>query len=487
MLALNPGDTFQKDFRVLRPLTEGGMGTLYVVEQISTGKKRALKLMSKTTGDDEEARRRFAQEARVGSLIESEHIVEVIAAGVDEESNRPWLIMELLEGEDLGHVLERGAPLPPMFVHDLFKQLCHALGAAHDLPVVHRDLKPDNIFLARSRVAHTKFLVKLLDFGIAKVLLDGTNSTGSVGTPLWMAPEQGRPNTPITPATDVWALGLIAFILLTGKCYWLEGNSDTGGDVMALMHEVFFDPLPQAMARAVELGARPTPPGFDEWFAKCVVRDINARFPNARAAWKELEPILLAIDDDLDAGEFTLNVRSRVTTTGSAKVPSSRPPPPDAFAPTSADAAPPPTSKPASSRTGGPVSITPPPNRARSLGLPIAAAAAAVVLGVGAYLGLRTPPSDATPAASATTITQAAIDAGAAPTSDPIASTTATATESATPSATASVTATARASATATGKPTATTTATSATAATTATGAVKPPPTSSNPLNMTLQ
>src|SRR5450432_1296253 len=104
---LTPGTVFAGDYRVIQPLSEGGMGAVYVAEQISTGKHRALKLMLPQLVADPSLRRRFEQEARIASLIESEHVVEVVGAGVDAGTGLPWLAMELLNGEDLSKCVRR--------------------------------------------------------------------------------------------------------------------------------------------------------------------------------------------------------------------------------------------------------------------------------------------------------------------------------------------------------------------------------------------
>jgi serine/threonine protein kinase len=176
-------------------------------------------------------------------------------------------------------------------VREIFTQLCHALGAAHAANIVHRDLKPENVFLAESRRAGVPFTVKVLDYGIAKLVADvQTHHTSAMGTPLWMAPEQTEAGGNICPATDVWALGLIAFRMLTGCYYWRVANSGTSS-AMALMREVVFEPLVSASARAAEYG-RSVPHGFDEWFARCVARDIAARFPDARRAGDAIDAVL---------------------------------------------------------------------------------------------------------------------------------------------------------------------------------------------------
>jgi tRNA A-37 threonylcarbamoyl transferase component Bud32 len=184
LVDLAPGASFAEQFRVVRRLSEGGMGAVYIVEQVATGALRALKLMHPQLVADPKLRKRFEQEARVGSQIESEHVVQVVAAGVDSQSGAPWLAMELLKGDDLSQYLTRVGCLPPNEVRELFEQLCHALAAAHAVGVVHRDLKPENIFLAAAKRVGAPYIIKVLDFGIAKVASEAkTSNTAAIGTP----------------------------------------------------------------------------------------------------------------------------------------------------------------------------------------------------------------------------------------------------------------------------------------------------------------
>ncbi len=287
---LQPGTIFAGDYRVVRPLSSGGMGALYVVDQLSTGKQRALKLMHPELVADGTLRRRFEQEARIGGRIPSDHVVEVQAAGVDVQTGSPYLVMELLEGDDLAAVVAARGPLPPAEARRLMEQLCHAVGAAHAAGIVHRDLKPENVFVARSRRTDVAFTVKVLDFGIAKLMSEQTTQkTAAIGSPLWLAPEQTE-RGPVTPAADVWALGLIAFNLLTGQPFWTAALAPDS-TVTQVMREVLFEPIPRASVRAAERG-RQVPPAFDAWFGRCVVRDPRARFADATQAWQALDGAL---------------------------------------------------------------------------------------------------------------------------------------------------------------------------------------------------
>ncbi|MCC7536794.1 MAG: protein kinase [Deltaproteobacteria bacterium] len=282
------------DFRILSPLAEGGMGAVYLVEQQSTGKRRALKVMHLSIANDQASIQRFVREAQVGSRIESEHVVEVIAAGLDAESGLPWLAMELLEGGSLASVVEQRGRLPPADLLRVYQQMAHALSAAHRAGIVHRDLKPENVYVAMSRRSDSALTVKVLDFGIAKLVASATSAHNSqlIGSPLWMAPEQLQPNAPIGPTTDVWALGLIAFYLLTGRFYWIAANQQDVG-IQMLIAEMVVSPIVPASERAAALGVGGVlPAGFDAWFARAVARDPADRFASVDALMAALPAAL---------------------------------------------------------------------------------------------------------------------------------------------------------------------------------------------------
>ncbi|MEZ4410784.1 MAG: serine/threonine-protein kinase [Polyangiales bacterium] len=198
---LRPGEVLGRDFKVIRRLAAGGMGTVYEAVQLSTGKRRALKVMHAQYEGDERTRQRFVQEARATAAVDSDHIVEMVAAGVDETRNAPWIVMELLQGEDLKTALHARGRFDWPDCLEIFAQLGHALAAAHAMGLVHRDLKPENIFLATPRRAGVPFTVKVLDFGLAKLVQESStngNGTQAVGSPRWMAPEQTQADGQIT-------------------------------------------------------------------------------------------------------------------------------------------------------------------------------------------------------------------------------------------------------------------------------------------------
>ncbi len=279
---LTPGSVFAGDYRVERRLAEGGMGSVYVAEQLSTGKQRALKVMHPRMLQDASLRERFTQEAKLGAKIASDHVVEVVGAGVEAQMDMPWMAMELLHGSDLSATLLARGAFGLAEAQDVMRQAGHALTRAHRLGIVHRDLKPENLFLAETRREGVGSTVKILDFGIAKVMQEtrATGATlGGLGTPLWMAPEQTHGGV-ITPATDVWALGLIGFALLAGRSYWKCATEDA--PLQVVLMEMFAAPLVTASVRVAELGlAVKLPAGFDQWFAKCVARDAAERYPSA--------------------------------------------------------------------------------------------------------------------------------------------------------------------------------------------------------------
>ena len=388
---LAPGNVFARDYTIIRRLSEGGMGAVYVVQQLSTGAQRALKLMHPQLVREPRLRQRFEQEARVGARIESEHVVQVLGAGIDEPSGMPWLVMELLSGQDLSQAIEQRGPLPPAEVREIFAQFTHAVAAGHRVGIVHRDLKPENIFLAGAHREGMTQLVKVLDFGIAKVVAEAkATATQALGTPIWMAPEQTEPGRAITPAADVWALGLIAFRMFTGKHFWISANSDEATSTMVL-REAVIDPLVSASARAQVYGrAQLLPPGFDGWFARCVVREPQARFGDAGIARE-------AFTQMLEHGSSAANTGPRTIASGPVDyVQAGTPPGPHGSAPYTAV---PQVSGPsvfvagALTQPGAPYIGAPPPARAaRSGGSPalvVGAMIAALVVVGAAGLGLR--------------------------------------------------------------------------------------------------
>ena len=285
------GAIFAGRYRVEHRIASGGMGAVYEVVHLETNRRRALKVMHANFLQSEDLRGRFRQEARVAAEIESEYIVDVFDAGIDEATGMPFLVMELLRGEELGKRLRRAGPLPPAEVLLYLHQTSLALDKTHRAHIVHRDLKPDNLFLCEREEGPAR--IKVLDFGIAKIVAAGATGAGatqSLGTPLYMAPEQFLMDSSVSPATDIFALGMITFTLLVGKPYWYE-ESRGGGNVFAFAAHAALGPREPASARAHRLGAS-LPPTFDAWFARATAKTPAERFPSATSAVKALAEAL---------------------------------------------------------------------------------------------------------------------------------------------------------------------------------------------------
>ncbi|MBK9263910.1 MAG: SUMF1/EgtB/PvdO family nonheme iron enzyme [Polyangiaceae bacterium] len=291
-MGLAAGTLIGDDFEIVRPLASGGMGSVFVARQRSLNMLRAVKIMNLGLTANPELRERFEREARISALIESDHVVQVIHAGIDPRLGLPWIAMELLDGASLNDYVEKNTPLSHETIALIWSQFCAAIIAAQKAGVVHRDIKPENVFLAKSRLVGVPFIVKVLDFGIAKIVSDNHNNTIQAGSPLYMAPEQMSRNATIANCTDVWAMGLLAFFLFVGKHYWKSAYDENAGTGQIFV-EVSGGPIPAASVRAAEYGrASALPPGFDDWFYRCVVRQPEARFVDAAQAAKGLSDLL---------------------------------------------------------------------------------------------------------------------------------------------------------------------------------------------------
>jgi serine/threonine-protein kinase len=271
-------------------LAQGGMGVVFAAKHVMTGEHVALKVLSPRTFGSKAAAKNFQLEARVASLLGGEHVVRILDAGFDEQIGAPFLAMELLHGRTLDALVRQQGPLAPAELLWALPQVAEALARAHGhvdrdgrpAPIVHRDLKPENLFLAeRDRGGP---IVKVLDFGIAKVLSERqTLSQELQGTPLFMASEQIEGGV-LTTRVDIWALGLIAFYLLTGRHYWRCASKPEAG-LTPLLNEVLRATLETPSERARSFGVTPSwGPAFDAWFFRCVDREPSRRFSSAISA-----------------------------------------------------------------------------------------------------------------------------------------------------------------------------------------------------------
>jgi serine/threonine protein kinase len=273
---LEPGAVFAGRYRIERRIKAGGMGAVYAVRHVRTNALLALKVMSPEIVADEGFRERFTQEAQIASLVDSPNVVQITDADVDAKTGLPFMVMELLRGRELGELLKERGRFSPEEVVAWLGQVGRALDKAHAANVIHRDLKPANLFLVTSEDEPAR--MKILDFGIAKIVSRATAATTHAGgTPLFMAPEQTGKSRRIGPWTDIWALGLIAYMLLVGRSYW---EAET---VEELYAEVLGGEREPPSKRAARVGVK-LPPEFDVWFAQCVCPNPDGRFARASGA-----------------------------------------------------------------------------------------------------------------------------------------------------------------------------------------------------------
>jgi serine/threonine protein kinase len=227
-------------YAVRRLLGAGGMGAVYEAENTVTGRRVALKVMLPRAASVDTAPERFLREARAASKVEHPHIVDVLDAGQNPADGCWYIVQELLEGRELRAEMEARGRLPWPAVMTLLGPVMEALGAAHRQGIVHRDVKPENIFLAHSTGGTVP---KLIDFGIAR-LLDGdgplnlTRSGALLGTPNYMAPEQARGLKDIDARADVWAMGVVLREALCGERPFKNDNYN------AMMVSILSDPIP---------------------------------------------------------------------------------------------------------------------------------------------------------------------------------------------------------------------------------------------------
>ncbi|XXY52007.1 protein kinase [Sorangium sp. So ce269] len=287
--ALEEGAVFAGRYRLGRVVGVGGMGAVYEAVHLETNRRRALKIMHPTLFESPNLRERFQREAKIAADIESEFIVEVFDAGIDEQTRMPFLVMELLRGEDLDHRIERLGRLSALEVVTYLHQAALALDRTHKAAIVHRDLKPENIFLTQREDGQPR--VKILDFGIAKLVAETSSAgraTHGVGTPIYMAPEQFDGAT-LSSATDVYALGMVAYTLLVGASYWVK--EEKTGNLLAILAAASRGKPEPASARAAASGVA-LPPAFDAWFDRATAMRPEDRFQVATHAVRALAEAL---------------------------------------------------------------------------------------------------------------------------------------------------------------------------------------------------
>ncbi len=267
-----PGQILLGKYRIERVLGMGGMGVVVAATHVTLEQRVAIKFLLPHALSNGEAVARFLREARAAVRIKSEHVARVTDVG-QLENGAPYMIMEYLEGADLGSIGQRHGALPLDDGVEFVLQACEAIAEAHALGIVHRDLKPANLFLVTRRDGTPS--VKVLDFGISKVSgmsasgadLGMTKTSTVMGSPLYMSPEQMASSRDVDARTDIWALGAILYELLTGT---VPFQADT---ITQLCVMILQNPTPALR------NLRPdAPEGLGLVIARCLEKDRNRRY-----------------------------------------------------------------------------------------------------------------------------------------------------------------------------------------------------------------
>jgi eukaryotic-like serine/threonine-protein kinase len=310
-------------YRLMWQLGQGGMGSVWRAEQLNLPIKLAIKLIDPNQVESAEIRERFRREAHAAAKLRSKHIVHISDYGIDQDT--PYIVMELLEGENLAKRLARLGRLTPEQTLHVLSQVARALAFAHENGIIHRDLKPENVFIESGAPGSADEpedeVVKVLDFGVAKVLDSQSFSnelrtrTGIfLGTPFYMSPEQIRDSSEVDHRADVWSFGVMAYECATGRRPFVAKT------LVDLQFAICRDPLvlPSQVAQV--------PSGFDAWFERAVSRDIGLRFESIKAAMAALRAALGSVADSARATAPTSNGVGSLdpTVTDVADPPSSR-------------------------------------------------------------------------------------------------------------------------------------------------------------------
>lgn len=299
-----PGKLISGKYRIVRTLGEGGIGIVVEAEHIGLGQTVAIKFLRPEVTDSELSAR-FLREARASVRLSGEHVTKVTDVG--EEDGAAYMVMEYLRGQDLDQVLHARGPLPIQEAVGYILQALVGIAEAHAQGIVHRDLKPANLFLARR--ADGTPLVKVLDFGISKVdgLDDGASTSTAVvmGSPFYMSPEQMISTKDVDVRTDIWALGVILFQLVSGKLPFREDS------IPALTLKLHTQAAPTL--RSVLPSA---PAALEAVIGRCLAKDRQARFLNVGALARALAPFaapgdvrLIESVSTLAGGEHAATVR----------------------------------------------------------------------------------------------------------------------------------------------------------------------------------
>jgi serine/threonine-protein kinase len=272
-VSFEPGALIGGRYRLEQSIGSGGMGEVFRADDVLLGRSVAIKLVHAVEARRQaEVNESFLQEARIAAAITHPNVVRMLDFGVHEQST-PYMVMELLSGETLAHVLERGVSMPLGFVFELIERVLDGLKAAHAAGVIHRDLKPENIFLTHERGGLNP---KLLDFGIAKNLdatgvAHVTTAHGHiVGTPAYMSPEQARGVKAIDPRTDIYSMGVVIYELLSTEIPFFSENP---GDLLVMIMTARERPLAERVPGL--------PQDLSEFVQRAMAKSPAARFRDA--------------------------------------------------------------------------------------------------------------------------------------------------------------------------------------------------------------
>jgi len=284
-------------WRVVKLLGEGGMGSVYMGEHPAIGSKVAIKMLHPRFDADERIVERFFNEAKAVNVIGHDNIVNILDFNVADRG-RHYFVMEFLHGRPLQALVQPGVPLPLGRAGPILLQCCRALQAAHERGIVHRDFKPDNVFLV-DRDGRTDF-VKLVDFGIAK-LTDPTSAhltqTGTViGTPAYMSPEQASGEPSIDARSDVYSLGVTMFQMFTGKVPFADAGPSFGKILTAHLYQA--PPLPRTLNPEI-------PAGVEEIILRTLEKNPDDRYQSMSELHEALRGCMeeLGISAELPLGE----------------------------------------------------------------------------------------------------------------------------------------------------------------------------------------
>jgi serine/threonine-protein kinase len=280
------GETLAGKYRLDALLGAGGMGEVYRAENVHIGRLVAIKMLKEEHAENTEVVGRFLREARAANIVRHPNVVDVLDIGQTEEG-APFIVQELLEGQDLGaYATSRGGRLEVDEALTLLAPVIEAVAFAHERGVIHRDLKPENVFLARAQ--NGAIVPKLLDFGISRIVhgddIKMTATGMTVGTPAYMSPEQIRADRPIDARSDVWALGVILHELLSGALPF-DAEAQSGLFVKIVTEAPI--PLDAALPGA--------PPALAAIVAWCLRANPAERFGTATELLRELRGVSAAL------------------------------------------------------------------------------------------------------------------------------------------------------------------------------------------------